>query len=170
MASRRSLRYICSAPITVSLRNLLLRRSRTGTQRGELMCKRRPIAPSLRTAASTAWCSTARNEVMTRSKPQAVMGVGRRSAPVCRNDGPKGLCPFAGRASDYFAPPLWRDTPANSPRRPSVLIHRRAFMAGALTFLASPLAAEAQETGKVYRIGVLSAEVLPPGLLQSFQE
>jgi putative tryptophan/tyrosine transport system substrate-binding protein len=33
----------------------------------------------------------------------------------------------------------------------------------------APLVAEAQ-AGKVYRIGVLSAEVLPPRLLQSFQE
>jgi putative tryptophan/tyrosine transport system substrate-binding protein len=32
------------------------------------------------------------------------------------------------------------------------------------------LAAEAQQAGKVYRIGVLSAAVLPPRLLQSFQE
>jgi len=34
----------------------------------------------------------------------------------------------------------------------------------------APLAARAQQAGKVYRIGILSAEVLPPGLLQSFQE
>src|SRR5207245_4099994 len=30
--------------------------------------------------------------------------------------------------------------------------------------------AAGQQAGKVYRIGVLSAEVLPPRLLQSFQE
>jgi len=49
-------------------------------------------------------------------------------------------------------------------------MNRRSFLAGTLGFLAAPLAAEAQETGKVYRIGVLSADVLPPRLLQSFQE
>src|SRR5260370_5780667 len=34
----------------------------------------------------------------------------------------------------------------------------------------APVAAGGQQGGKVYRIGVLSAEVLPPRLLQSFQE
>src|SRR5262245_55741838 len=49
-------------------------------------------------------------------------------------------------------------------------MNRRAFVSGSLLVLAAPLVAEAQQAGKVYRIGVLSAEVLPPGLLQSFQE
>ena len=39
-----------------------------------------------------------------------------------------------------------------------------------LIYLATPLAAAGQQAGKVYRIGVLSAEVLPPRLLQSVQE
>ena len=47
---------------------------------------------------------------------------------------------------------------------------RRAFLAGAAGLLAAPLAAEAQPAGKVYRIGVLSPEVPPPGLLEGFQE
>ena len=33
---------------------------------------------------------------------------------------------------------------------------RRAFVAGAAALLAAPLAAEAQEAGKVYRLGILS--------------
>ena len=48
---------------------------------------------------------------------------------------------------------------------------RRAFICSLATgFLAAPLAAEAQPAGKVYRIGVLSPEVPPPGLLEGFQE
>ena len=35
----------------------------------------------------------------------------------------------------------------------------------ALNLLAAPLITEAQQAGRVYRIGVLSAEVLPPRLL-----
>jgi ABC-type uncharacterized transport system substrate-binding protein len=53
------------------------------------------------------------------------------------------------------------------------VISRRRFLTGVVMALA-PLgaAADAQEhkAGKVYRIGVLSAGVLPPRLLQSFQE
>jgi putative ABC transport system substrate-binding protein len=40
----------------------------------------------------------------------------------------------------------------------------------ALGILVAPLAAEAQQAPKVYRIGVLSPEVPPPGLLEGFQE
>ena len=40
----------------------------------------------------------------------------------------------------------------------------------AVVFLAAPFAAEAQQAGKVYRIGVLSPDVPPPGLLEGFQE
>ena len=40
----------------------------------------------------------------------------------------------------------------------------------AVSLILVPLAAEAEQAGRVYRIGVLSAEVLPPRLLQSFQE
>ena len=39
-----------------------------------------------------------------------------------------------------------------------------------LSLALAPVAAAGQQAGKVYRIGVLSAEVLPPRLLQSFQE
>jgi putative tryptophan/tyrosine transport system substrate-binding protein len=49
-------------------------------------------------------------------------------------------------------------------------MERRAFLAGAAALLAVPLAAGAQPAGKVYRIGVLSPEVPPPGLLEGFQE
>jgi len=40
----------------------------------------------------------------------------------------------------------------------------------AVSLILVPLAAEVEQAGRVYRIGVLSAEVLPPRLLQSFQE
>jgi ABC-type uncharacterized transport system substrate-binding protein len=39
-----------------------------------------------------------------------------------------------------------------------------------LAVLAAPLVAEAQRPAKVYRIGVLSPEVAPPGLLEAFRE
>jgi putative tryptophan/tyrosine transport system substrate-binding protein len=39
-----------------------------------------------------------------------------------------------------------------------------------LAILATPLVGEAQSVGKVYRIGVLSPEVAPPGLLEGFRE
>src|SRR6266850_4876587 len=38
---------------------------------------------------------------------------------------------------------------------------RRAFLSGVLAFLAAPLAAGAQQAGKVYRIGVLSTVSAP---------
>ena len=42
---------------------------------------------------------------------------------------------------------------------------RRAFIVGAITFSAVPLAVEAQQTGKVYRIGVFHVgDHIPPGL------
>jgi putative ABC transport system substrate-binding protein len=40
----------------------------------------------------------------------------------------------------------------------------------ALMIVGAALAAEAGQAGRVYRIGVLSPEVLPPGLLENFQE
>jgi hypothetical protein len=39
-----------------------------------------------------------------------------------------------------------------------------------LGVLVPPLTAEAQEAGRVHRIGILSPEVLPPGPLEVFQE
>jgi putative ABC transport system substrate-binding protein len=47
---------------------------------------------------------------------------------------------------------------------------RRAFLSAALLALSGPLAAEAQPVGKVYRIGVLSPDVPPPGLLEEFKQ
>jgi ABC-type uncharacterized transport system substrate-binding protein len=38
---------------------------------------------------------------------------------------------------------------------------RRAFLAGATAFLAAPLAAEAQQAGKVYRLGIISPAASP---------
>jgi putative ABC transport system substrate-binding protein len=40
---------------------------------------------------------------------------------------------------------------------------------GALALLAAPFTSEAQRAGRVYRIGILSPDVLPPGLLDHFQ-
>ena len=45
---------------------------------------------------------------------------------------------------------------------------RRIFL-GVFCLLAAPLGAEAQDAGRVYRIGVLSPDVLPPGLLDHFK-
>jgi putative tryptophan/tyrosine transport system substrate-binding protein len=42
------------------------------------------------------------------------------------------------------------------------MIERRAFVAGSVSLLAAPLAAEAQPAGKLYRIGFLSAGETPP--------
>jgi hypothetical protein len=43
---------------------------------------------------------------------------------------------------------------------------RRAFLAGAAALLAAPLAAEAQQPGKVYRIGLLIPAPSPvPGVM-----
>ena len=50
------------------------------------------------------------------------------------------------------------------------MISRRAFVAGGVAALAAPLATEAQQAGKVYRIGVLSPDVPPPQLVEEFQE
>jgi hypothetical protein len=36
-------------------------------------------------------------------------------------------------------------------------VERRGFIVGTLSLLAAPLAAETQQTGRVYRIGILSA-------------
>src|SRR5262245_41155595 len=52
------------------------------------------------------------------------------------------------------------------------MIDRRGFIAGSLTLLAAPLAAEAQQAGKVYRIGYLSysSSASSPHLLEAFRE
>jgi putative ABC transport system substrate-binding protein len=48
---------------------------------------------------------------------------------------------------------------------------RRHFLLTSLAgALAAPVAARAQQTGKVYRIGVLSPDSLPPELFESFQD
>jgi len=48
---------------------------------------------------------------------------------------------------------------------------RRAFMTGALAFLAAPLGAEAQQAGRVYRIGFLTAGIEAAGpLLAAFRQ
>jgi hypothetical protein len=39
-----------------------------------------------------------------------------------------------------------------------------------LSLLAAPLAVEAQQAGKVWRIGLLSPESLQPGLLEEFRD
>ena len=48
-------------------------------------------------------------------------------------------------------------------RQPETLVDRRTFLGG-LTggLLAAPLAVEAQQAGKVWRIGVLAYSALPP--------
>ena len=43
------------------------------------------------------------------------------------------------------------------------MISRRGFLAGAVTLLAAPLATEAQQTGKVYHVGLVSVAVAPGG-------
>lgn len=49
-------------------------------------------------------------------------------------------------------------------------MNRRTFLCGlALGTLAAPLAAEAQQAGKVHRIGVLMHDGAPPGLLEAFR-
>jgi putative ABC transport system substrate-binding protein len=51
------------------------------------------------------------------------------------------------------------------------VIDRRTFIAtSAMAILAAPLAAEAQQASKVHRIGVLSHDGAPPGLLEAFLE
>jgi len=42
------------------------------------------------------------------------------------------------------------------------MISRRGFLVGSVTLLAAPLAAEAQQAGKVYRLGILHAGALVP--------
>jgi ABC-type uncharacterized transport system substrate-binding protein len=48
-------------------------------------------------------------------------------------------------------------------------MHRRAFISGAVALLAAPLA-EAQQTRRVYRIGVLSPGSPPPGPLEALRQ
>ena len=43
---------------------------------------------------------------------------------------------------------------------------RRVFVAGAVAILAAPLAAGAQQTGRVHRVGILSSGAPPPGFLE----
>ena len=50
------------------------------------------------------------------------------------------------------------------------MMDRRAFVAGAVSILAAPLAAEAQQTGKVYRIGFLRAGEPPKFWVDEFRE
>ena len=47
---------------------------------------------------------------------------------------------------------------------------RRTFLTASFALLAAPLVVEAQQPQKVYRIGVLSPEVPPPGLLETLRE
>jgi putative tryptophan/tyrosine transport system substrate-binding protein len=54
-------------------------------------------------------------------------------------------------------------------------VDRRAFVAGTLGFLAAPLAGEAQQAGRIYRIGVLSGASSPlpvdhPAFLKALRE
>src|SRR5262245_60568851 len=49
------------------------------------------------------------------------------------------------------------------------MMDRRAFL-GTLALLAAPLAAEAQQEGKVYRIGFLRAGPPPKAWVEAFQE
>jgi len=49
-------------------------------------------------------------------------------------------------------------------------MERRAFLAGAAALLAVPLAAEAQQAGKVYRIGWISTEAQPDPFVDGFRE
>jgi len=51
-------------------------------------------------------------------------------------------------------------------------MHRRSFLTGALSFLAAPLAAGAQQSARIYRIGYLGpgpGSELPPAL-DAFRE
>jgi hypothetical protein len=48
------------------------------------------------------------------------------------------------------------------------MITRRTFVGGTAALLAAPLAAEAQQVGKVHRIGLLSAP--PGGYVGAFEE
>jgi len=43
------------------------------------------------------------------------------------------------------------------------MMSRRGFLAGSVTLLAAPLATEAQQTGKVYHVGLVSVAVAPGG-------
>jgi len=51
-------------------------------------------------------------------------------------------------------------------------VDRRTFLAGAAALLAGPLAAEAQQAGKVYRIGVVAAGINPrsASFFQAFEQ
>src|SRR5512145_2327734 len=50
------------------------------------------------------------------------------------------------------------------------MMDRRAFIVCGVAAIAAPLAAEGQQAGKVYRIGILSPEILPPGLLETVRD
>jgi putative tryptophan/tyrosine transport system substrate-binding protein len=50
------------------------------------------------------------------------------------------------------------------------MMDRRAFIVGSVAGLAAPLAAEAQQAGTVYRIGILSPEIPPPGLVETVRD
>jgi hypothetical protein len=41
-------------------------------------------------------------------------------------------------------------------------MRRRAFVSGALALLAAPLAAEAQQTARILRVGVVTDRLWPP--------
>ena len=49
-------------------------------------------------------------------------------------------------------------------------MERRMFIVGGLAGLGIPIAAQAQQAGKVYRIGILSPEIPPPGLLETVRD
>jgi putative ABC transport system substrate-binding protein len=49
-------------------------------------------------------------------------------------------------------------------------MNRRAFVTGLGAVLAAPLGADGQQAAKVYRLGVLSPEIPPPGLLETFRD
>ena len=53
---------------------------------------------------------------------------------------------------------------------PDVELSRRSVLAGGFALLAAPLAADAQQAGKVWRIGVLSPGSPSPALLEAFRE
>jgi putative ABC transport system substrate-binding protein len=49
-------------------------------------------------------------------------------------------------------------------------VHRRAFVIGGVAAVAAPLGAEGQQDEKARRVGVLSPETPPPGILEGFRE
>jgi putative tryptophan/tyrosine transport system substrate-binding protein len=50
------------------------------------------------------------------------------------------------------------------------MMQRRAFVAGMAAVVAASLVAEAQQAGKMYRIGILSHEMPPPGTIEALRE